>query len=218
MATKKSRRQGRPVTYWHGGAPGLREGGYILPRSVTRTSSYADIEADYVGAADRVHITIDKQYAAFHASAYILPGGTDPGGGTLYVVEPDGRLEPDPDDVPGQSFTVPRARIVRVAQTWVEMSPLEGHRAQRGHALYVDGTELYDPDGWQLAQSDRAHLPEMQHQLALENEVLLVLENRWRAMRGRPALPRPPGRERPEGFDAYWRARASGAGQPIGWA
>ena len=215
MTTRKPRRQGRPVTYWHGGAPGLREGGHVLPRSVTRTHSYADLEDDYVGAADRVHVTIDKQFAAFHAAAYILPGGSDPGGGTLYVVEPEGRLEPDLDDAPGQSFTVPRARIIRVAQTWLEMSPLEAHRAQRGHALYVDGTEVYDPDGWQLAQSDRSHLPEMQHQLALENEFLLLLENRWRLQRGRTSLPRPSWLVKPVDFDAYLQARMGGLGQPI---
>ena len=215
MATKKPRRQGRPVTYWHGGAPGLREGGHILPRSVTGTSSYADVDADYVGAADRVHVTIDKQFAAFHASAYILHGGSDPGGGTLYVVEPEGRLEPDPDDTPGQSFTALRARIIRVARTWVEMSPLEGHRAQRGHTRYVDGTEVYDPDGWQLAQSDRAHLPEMQHALALENEFLLLLENRWRSARGQMPIPRPTWLTRPADFDTYAQARMSGLGQPI---
>lgn len=215
MATRKPRRQGRPVTYWHGGAPGLREGGHILPRSVTGTSSYADIEPDYVAAADRVHITIDKAYAAFHASAYILPGGSDPGGGTLYAVAPEGRLEADPDDRPGLSFTVPRARIVRVAQTWVEMSPLEGHRAQRGHTRYVDGTEVYDPDGWQLAQSDRAHLSEMQHQLALENELLLLLENQWRSARGREPITRPSWLVRPADFDTYLQARMSGLGSPI---
>lgn len=209
---KKARPGGRPVTYWHGGVPGLREGSYLLPRSVTGTSSYADIEPDYVGAADRVHITIDKKYAAFHAAAYILSGGSDPGGGTLYVVEPEGRMEQDPDDTLGQSFAVPRARIVRVAQTWVEMSPLEGHRAQRGHTLFVDGTEVYDPDGWQLAQSDRSHLPEMQHQLALENEYLLLLENQWRSARGRTPLPRPSWLLKPADFSPYLKARMRGLG------
>lgn len=208
------REAGRPVTYWHGGVPGLRVGDYLLPRSVTRTRSYADIVQDYVGSAEWVHITIDKDFAAFHASAYVNPDGR-PGGGSLYAVRPGGRPQPDPDDVPGQSFTVRRARVIRVAQTGVELSPLEGQRAQRGHSVYVDGSEMYDPDGWQLAQNDRVHLPEVQHQLALENEFLLLVENRWRVAHGRPVLPRPPGWTTPPDFDAYRQTRTDGAGQPI---
>ena len=74
---------------------------------------------------------------------------------------------------------------------------------------------MYDPDGWQLAQSDRAHLPEMQHQLALENELLLLLENRWRSTRGQTPIPRPAWLARPADFDSYLRARMGGLGRPI---
>lgn len=38
------------MSYWHGDVPARREGGYLLPRSLTRTRSYADIVKDYVGA------------------------------------------------------------------------------------------------------------------------------------------------------------------------
>lgn len=206
MPSRKSRSRGRPVTYWHGGVPGLRQGEYLQPRSLTRTHSYADLDEEYPGAADRVHITVDKQYAVFHASAYVLPGQR-PEGGTLYEVAPVGKLEPDPDDVPGQSYAVPRARILRVAALRVLLSPLEGQLAQRDHSLYVGGHKMYDPEGWLLAAPDRAHLPEVQHELDRQNELTLLTENIWRKQHNRPPLPRPSWLTRPADFDAYLQAR-----------
>ena len=55
----------------------------------------------------------------------------------------------------------------------------------------------------------------MQHQLALENELLLLLENRWRSARGQAPIPRPAWLARPADFDTYLQARMSGLGRPI---
>ena len=94
------------ATFWHGGRPGLKPGTYLLPPVVTKATSLADCGADGVCRRDRVYITTERAAALLYASG--IPGGV------IYECEPVGAVEPDPDcNVPGLSFQVEKARIVR---------------------------------------------------------------------------------------------------------
>jgi rifampin ADP-ribosylating transferase len=97
------------MTYYHGGAPGFKVGGLILPSNVTGAPSLAAFGAGTVCRTDRAYITTDinaaAMYAAFHPS----------GQGSIYEVEPDFPLDNDPDcTVGGLSYATTRAIIVKV--------------------------------------------------------------------------------------------------------
>jgi hypothetical protein len=99
--------------YWHGGAPGLEVGDYILPPCVTRTcftlSAYFGEEESRAGyQPTRVYLTSEHEVAELFAAMY-------PGGGWVYRVAPEGQLEQDPDVAAhGMSWACERARIVEV--------------------------------------------------------------------------------------------------------
>mgnify|MGYP000969841036 CR=1 FL=1 len=95
-------------TYYHGGAPGLRE---ILPSAVTGQPSTADYGAEGVCRRDRVYVV--NSLAAAQMFASLHPSGK----GVVYAVEPIGDLEPDPDFDSGgyeiQSYQCPKAKVLR---------------------------------------------------------------------------------------------------------
>lgn len=99
------------VRYWHGGVPGLQRGDLLLPATVTATDKahtvhYATACADPSHMrADRVHLTTDRAAAKAYAASY--PDGA------LYVAEPLGDTEADPD-APNVSIRCERARVVAV--------------------------------------------------------------------------------------------------------
>src|SRR5690606_14659303 len=100
----------RPARYFHGGVPGLVRGDLLLPPATTGTerSLTADV-LDMGGRArrDRVYVTTGREVARVYAALYV--------DGSLYEVEPVGELVPDPDcGVPGVSWEVPAARVLRV--------------------------------------------------------------------------------------------------------
>lgn len=101
------------MRYFHGGAPGFKVGGLLLPpdrSGTTRTlSRYAAQvpDSEHAQRRDVVYLTavrdVARAYAAFHPD------------GALYEAEPHGVLEPDPDHaVPGVSWQCPEAVILRV--------------------------------------------------------------------------------------------------------
>ena len=99
-------------TYYHGGPDGFSVGRWLLPPSITRVRTYnADAAADLgmpnPAAADRVYLATQPEIALLFAASHKRP--------MIYVVEPDGDVEPDPDysGPPGQSVACKRARIVR---------------------------------------------------------------------------------------------------------
>lgn len=95
------------MRYYHGGYGGLKEGGMLLPPSITGAKSCADYGAGHVCRRDKVYITTDVDVARFAAT--MTPNGK------VYEVFPLGVLGPDPDCLePGHSFECDRARIVRV--------------------------------------------------------------------------------------------------------
>lgn len=117
--------------YYHGGVPGLRVGGYILPPCETGAQSVADVmstppdeqaEVEQVHRRDPVYITTERGTAELWACFYPTPDAVR--GGDVYRVVPEGDMDPDPDwrGEPGVSVCAPRARIVGIVATGVRRS------------------------------------------------------------------------------------------------
>jgi len=113
------------VFYYHGGPPDLRVGDLIEPQPMDRGRHLVDgcpvcearkngkpSDYDQNHRFDRVYVTTDKFVAKCFAAGYPR--------GSLYRVEPIGDLEPDPEHE--QSFAVPAARIVKVAERGIDPS------------------------------------------------------------------------------------------------
>jgi hypothetical protein len=118
--------------WWHGGAPGLEVGGWILPPAVTGVPNNEDViemvagqrDLQRVTRKDRVYITPEFRYALHHAKAYVpfrtyrewaeRQGRTFVATGWVYEVEPEGPLYFDSDCPPELSAACARARIVGV--------------------------------------------------------------------------------------------------------
>jgi hypothetical protein len=101
------------MAYFHGGIPGLKPGALILPPDTTGTSHRlsaiaAEMDAPaHATRTDVVYVTTDRDVARAYAALY--PDGA------LYLVEPEGGPEPDPDcTTPGLSWQCPAARITTV--------------------------------------------------------------------------------------------------------
>ncbi|MFD8234045.1 hypothetical protein ACFV20_19455 [Streptomyces sp. NPDC059696] len=99
--------------YFHGGYPGLKPGQLILPPDQTRTEHRLSAIASEIGApahatrTDVVYVTVARDVARAYAALY--PDGA------LYLVEPEGALEPDPDcSTPDLSWQCEAARITAV--------------------------------------------------------------------------------------------------------
>lgn len=118
---------------YHGGAPGRKPGDLLLPPAETgyrthevrwREELGIDLRAQGLDAdrylADRVYLTTRRDLAEAYAMAhYLTRDGDRPG--MLYLAEPVGGLEDDPD-LPGISFQCARARVVRIYDPYVQMS------------------------------------------------------------------------------------------------
>lgn len=124
------------MRYFHGGAPGLREGDLIEPRPHDDTAHLVDRcptcdarKAGRQAAEDNndpglVYVTTSREYARIYAAGYPR--------GALYVVEPVGELvdrtgthDPEP------SWGCKAARVRSVYDAVVTLSPGELRRAQR---------------------------------------------------------------------------------------
>lgn len=122
----------RPGRLWHGGFPDLKPGDLLLPPSATgqhrqaamvneMISAHPGFDPDDVRPDDRsphwVHFTPHRNVAL----AYAASARTDYGRGALYVVEPIGPVEVDPD-MPVQGLRAHTARIVTVYDPCVNIS------------------------------------------------------------------------------------------------
>lgn len=93
--------------YWHGGRPGIRRGGVLLPPSITKVPSLSEYGAAGVHRRDRVYITTSRCAALLYAAGARK--------GVLYQCVPIGEIEPDPDcSEPGLSWQCEMARVTRV--------------------------------------------------------------------------------------------------------
>lgn len=117
---------------WHGGIPGLEPGDLLLPPSVTGNARIATVHAalcaEHPGldpdaiipddtSPDWVHFTPHRNVALGYAGT----SRRDYGAGALYVVEPIGHVEVDPD-FPVQGLRAHAARIVTVYDPHVNIS------------------------------------------------------------------------------------------------
>lgn len=111
------------LAYYHGGVRGLRAGDKILPPSQTGAVTIADAETltawhreqvVKVHNRDRVYLCTELDGARLFAAASVEGGRTY--GGSVYLVRPDGPVEPDPDWLgePGVSVACTSATVIRV--------------------------------------------------------------------------------------------------------
>jgi len=120
-----------PRAFFHGGAAGLRVGGWILPPSVTgvRTSQeYATYEPG-VYRNDMVYLVTEVEQAKAFAAlckAAAVGTGARARGGDVYRVIPALLVALDPGcQTEGLSWCAPAANIVSIAATSVRRGPYE---------------------------------------------------------------------------------------------
>ena len=125
------------MRYFHGGFPGLRPGGLILPPDTTGTERRLSLhvtdshDAPHAQRTDVVYMTTDRAIARGYAAFY--PNGA------LYQVEPDGAPEPDPDCLmPGVSWQAPAARVLAIIDAVVL---LNSRRAEKWMADIAGGVQ-----------------------------------------------------------------------------
>lgn len=137
-------------TYWHGGVPGLRVGTVLLPGGGGLLAAQSARGASHGVhlASGKVYFTTDELLGRAYAQTLRVAGG---GRGTLYKVEPVGRVERDPDysdPSPAISFMVDRARIVEVVEENVTSLSTEQVGEAFGRFQFWPGPEPYcAPDG-----------------------------------------------------------------------
>ncbi|CAN7241386.1 hypothetical protein LJR078_001032 [Arthrobacter sp. LjRoot78] len=120
------------IYYFHGGAPGLLEGGVILPppvtgaRSTTLESQVASGANKIAQRPDKVYLTTDVELARVYAELWTADETDVPGGGSVYqVVVEDGSMEPDQDllSSEGLAFQSNSAVIQRIHDKKVVPNP-----------------------------------------------------------------------------------------------
>lgn len=92
--------------FYHGGPRGIK-GGFILPPTVTNAPSCSSYGGAGVHRRDRVYVTKNAHTALLYACG-------QPDRGSVYVVEPIGDIEDDPDWLgeKGQAQQCVKARII----------------------------------------------------------------------------------------------------------
>ena len=140
---------------YHGGAPGRKPGDLLLPPAETGYRTVEQRWREELGAdvrpwmepdrnrADRVYLTARRDLAEAYAMCHELTRGGG-GPGVLYLAEPVGELEDDPD-LPGLSFQCASARVLRIYDPCVTMpfarferimlSVVRLFRSQSGHGF-----------------------------------------------------------------------------------
>ncbi len=153
------RKQMAGLHYYHGGKPGLDLGDAIVARG--HLSDWNNTLVGYQGGkasvANRVeegsfmYATTDLGVARKYASDYKDPGGPG-GGGDVYRVALEGVPKSDPDyerivgvDVFARAR---RAIILEVIERDVQMTEEDRNRAIGRYRAWIDGTPIYDADGF----------------------------------------------------------------------
>ena len=126
------------MRYFNGGIPGLKPGDLITPHPPNVVDGCAICAAKaagqqpfveglgivdpLTGRPDRVYITSDREYARFYASKHPR--------GDLYVVEPEGDVEPSTEDH-FPTWSVPAARVRSVYDRYVLLTPKQRRQLLR---------------------------------------------------------------------------------------
>lgn len=165
----------RPDTrVWHGGWPHLRPGDLLLPPAVTGNARQAagrerlltvpGMNADAITPDD---LTPDWVHFSPHrrvALAFAATAAKSFGYGALYVVEPDGPVETDPD-MPVQGLRAHAARITAVYDPHIRLPYEQAARlhaavlaAERGRPVAEMLEEMYRVADQAQAALDRARM------------------------------------------------------------
>jgi hypothetical protein len=150
VAAVKHRLEGE--TFWHGGAPGLGVGEFLLTaddaRAARRFDTAHNAQLGYLDgttSTERVYFTTDREMARAFGWLYQVDGTPS---GALYRVEPIGTIEPDPDysrhDV---SWCAPGARIVAVEEECVDLDEYGATERIGPYWTWKGGGSMYDVNG-----------------------------------------------------------------------
>lgn len=150
------------VQYWHGGTPGLAVGARLLS-PFARGAAYDPREpaaGGLVTRPDRVYFSTDREFARAYAfqTEIEMPSGALFTRGTLYRVEPVGRVDEDPDYTGHRVSWCSRSAIVcDVEEVDVRMRVRDAVRAIGPYMEWDDGRPVYHSDGrlslsWQMKQ------------------------------------------------------------------
>lgn len=151
------------TVYWHGGAQGIGVGDRLLtPRQLmSRGHAYAPRTGLMISSptdVDRVYFSSERQFARAYGyrNEILLPNGTRIRRGALYLVQPVGRLEEDPDfEGAGVSWCAPSAIVLAVETAKVSMPAAAAVEAIGKYSTWDDGRPMYLEDGrlqvtWQM--------------------------------------------------------------------
>ena len=139
-------------TYWHGGPSGLTTGDRLVPRNTLTTlppalaghSQFALALHDHLAEHDPtyVYITTDRELAGQFAGVH----AAHPAGGTLYQVQPEGPMQPDPD-LPDVGMRCSSALILSGTSATAWQYP----HADKRYTTWEDPSfPMYSPDGHAL--------------------------------------------------------------------
>lgn len=94
--------------YLHGGPAGIEPGAMLLPPAITGAPCFSDVGYESVHRRDRVYLTTSANLATYFATARYGRQGA------VYIVEPIGEIEPDPDwhGEPGTTVCTSSARVI----------------------------------------------------------------------------------------------------------
>lgn len=120
-----------PKTFFHGGAPGLRIGAWILPSWETgATGHHTEFPygPDHIYDVNSVYMVTELDVAKVFAAMWPITGGR---GGDVYRVEPLVHVSLDLEcGREHLSWLAPRARIVGIAATGVRRKPYAARIAE----------------------------------------------------------------------------------------
>lgn len=134
--------------YFHGGAPGLEPGDILRPAAALGLDFTYHLD-DAVYDPAYVYFTTRIEIATAYAARCVMPYVNEIPG-TVYRVQPLGRIEPDPDyePLPDIYKRAPRARVLETVRTEVVLTDRETHQLEAPwlHWGTLD-RPMYDTDG-----------------------------------------------------------------------
>lgn len=169
----------RETPLWHGGAPGIWVGDFIVPERECwrRGIQYGARLHGHTNGV--VYVSPNREFARVFATR------TDAfkGRGVLYRVEasPASSLTHDPDDdfPVTVSIACARARVVSIEETRISMSSAESLKVIGPYMTWDDGRPVYDANGYMTPAANWPGVdPQHVRDLGPWNEVSDVVFNR----------------------------------------